>query len=352
MNLRKIAVALLMVTLLSGCAFSPEILEENPAPTSDIMENNGNNEDFVTQVSEQTEEKEPAVPEDSVETQPESEPELHHSEPEPIQEPEPEKSDIKEEDAAVTEKEDKSEASESVMKEVKPVAESIPEEKPEYIVLSAQGTRYTTSPLNIRKGPGTDYAVVKSISKGTEVILSGRTDNGWYQIKEGFVSGKYLSEKKPVVEAPKPTPAIPNKPSYSPYKIYLPYKTVSYKNGGTAKGQSVIDSQPALASTWGGAGTFSGTDGKNTHFIGHDYSAFKGLWNIGVGQTVTITDGNGIPYRYKITRRFVVDDYGVGVSDGEKYYNYITSTRGGEVVTFQTCKTKTTNWILRGELIN
>src|SRR5690606_1316534 len=120
--------------------------------------------------------------------------------------------------------------------------------------------------------------------------------------KTGFVSGKYLSEtviKKPApapapaptttpaptpAPAPKPAPAptpapapapapAPVKvtsPSYDAYKMYIGGKAITYKNGGQSSGQSIIDSNSNLISTWGGAGTFSGTDGMNTHFIGHN----------------------------------------------------------------------------------
>lgn len=52
--------------------------------------------------------------------------------------------------------------------------------------------------LNVRKGPGPDYAAVAKFSKGMEIIVVAKTENGWYKTEDGFyVSGEYLSETVP-----------------------------------------------------------------------------------------------------------------------------------------------------------
>lgn len=49
--------------------------------------------------------------------------------------------------------------------------------------------------LKIRKGPGTDYAQVGTLTRNMEVIVVAKTDNNWYKTEDGFyVSGDYLSE--------------------------------------------------------------------------------------------------------------------------------------------------------------
>ena len=73
---------------------------------------------------------------------------------------------------------------------------------------SSNGTTSTTSTmyvtpdvgLNVRKGAGTNYSVVTTLSKGTAVTVHS-TSNGWSKITangiEGYVSSQYLSSTKP-----------------------------------------------------------------------------------------------------------------------------------------------------------
>jgi N-acetylmuramoyl-L-alanine amidase len=48
--------------------------------------------------------------------------------------------------------------------------------------------KVTASSLNVRKGPGTQYATIKALSSGTIVELKGE-NNGWYQIVFGTITG-------------------------------------------------------------------------------------------------------------------------------------------------------------------
>ena len=63
-------------------------------------------------------------------------------------------------------------------------------------------TMYTTPEigLNLRKGPGTSYSVVKTLSKGTAVTVHS-SSNGWSKISvngvEGYVSTSFLSSTNP-----------------------------------------------------------------------------------------------------------------------------------------------------------
>lgn len=53
-----------------------------------------------------------------------------------------------------------------------------------------------TKSLNIRKGAGTKYSKIGSLSKGDKVQVEGKTSSGWYRIKYkktyGYVSAKYI----------------------------------------------------------------------------------------------------------------------------------------------------------------
>lgn len=51
----------------------------------------------------------------------------------------------------------------------------------------------TTSSLNVRSGPGTQYSKVGSLKKSTVITVTGTSD-GWYQITSGSLSG-YVSSK-------------------------------------------------------------------------------------------------------------------------------------------------------------
>jgi len=236
--------------------------------------------------------------------------------------------------------------------------------KVELIETQIDKTYWLTTVLNLRSTASKDGSVIGSFPLGTEVHGIATVSNGWIKVQIGnsigYMSGKYLSANK-VEKAALPQPAAPQPvasqpvaaaPTYAPYKMYVIGKSLTYKNGGIDNGQAIIDGNINLVSTWGGAETWSGSDGMNTHFIGHSHGAFKGLGNIGIGAQIIVTDSNGNPTFYKVTNKIVVDDDCVGVNDGKYYYDYVTGTGGGEVITLQTCQTSTTNWMIRAEKVN
>ena len=61
-------------------------------------------------------------------------------------------------------------------------------------------TAYTTSALNLRTGPGTSHQVVRVLPINTQVALTGVTQDGFSQVKDGdqlyWVSTIYLSDKR------------------------------------------------------------------------------------------------------------------------------------------------------------
>jgi uncharacterized protein YgiM (DUF1202 family) len=54
------------------------------------------------------------------------------------------------------------------------------------------------STVNMRGGPSTQFGVVTRLTRGTEVLETGQTENGWSQIKvvetgtRGFIASKFL----------------------------------------------------------------------------------------------------------------------------------------------------------------
>jgi SH3-like domain-containing protein len=75
---------------------------------------------------------------------------------------------------------------------------------------TAGATRTTTANLNLRRGPGQSYGVIKVLKKGVRVTLTGRTGNGFTQVRNGsgtgWVSAKYLTGAKAAVKSTAATP--------------------------------------------------------------------------------------------------------------------------------------------------
>lgn len=122
------------------------------------------------------------------------------------------------------------------------------------------------------------------------------------------------------------------KDGYKPLTIYFKNQAVPYENAGTNGAINVIN-ESNKASTWGGVSTFSGTDGQNTHFIGHYNKQFE---NIAGTDKFVITDTNGESFTYVTTAIYEVDEYGIGIEDGIDYWERITGTSGGERIVIQT----------------
>lgn len=69
-----------------------------------------------------------------------------------------------------------------------------------YSVVDMSATKYAKQSVNIRKGPGTDYEKIGSLTMNQEVRVTGQADNGWYRISyngdDAYVSNKYLVDNK------------------------------------------------------------------------------------------------------------------------------------------------------------
>ena len=72
-------------------------------------------------------------------------------------------------------------------------------------------TFYATRSLNVRKGAGTEFEKVGTLSTGEAVTVTGRDASGWYEISyndgKGYVSDSYISETKPTASAAKDSSA-------------------------------------------------------------------------------------------------------------------------------------------------
>ncbi len=134
--------------------------------------------------------------------------------------------------------------------------------------------------------------------------------------------------------------------TWAPYTMYVGGLAIPYQNAGQSSGQQVIDSNPNMIATWGGAAVQSGNDGANTHFIGHNPGIFNVLFSLSTGSQIIVTDGSGTPTYYTVDQLFQVDDYATGIADGQSYADDIIGTSGGERITLQTCVNDAVNLIV------
>lgn len=139
---------------------------------------------------------------------------------------------------------------------------------------------------------------------------------------------------------------LASEPTWMPYTMYVGGIAIPYQNAGQASGQQVIDSQPNMIATWGGAAVQSGSDGANTHFIGHNPGIFSVLFSLSGGSQIVVTDESGTPTYYIVNQIVQVDDYAVGVADGQSYTDQILGSDGGERITLQTCVNDAINLIV------
>ena len=86
------------------------------------------------------------------------------------------------------------------------ITPAIVEEIKEEVVVENYITKYSTTGLNIRKGPSTDTDIVKTVSINTELsVLEGSESNDWVIVKfndeKYYVNSKYLSNEKTVIKS-------------------------------------------------------------------------------------------------------------------------------------------------------
>lgn len=141
-----------------------------------------------------------------------------------------------------------------------------------------------------------------------------------------------------------PASATAAVPSYQPNSLYIAGTQIPYQNGGQGAGQGIIDGNPfGIVSTWGGASVQSGSDGQNTHFIGHNPGIFSVLLSVGIGSTIVVTDSAGTPTTYVVNNLLHLNDYGDELGTGTSYWDLTVGTGGGERITLQTCISNTEN---------
>ena len=70
----------------------------------------------------------------------------------------------------------------------------------------------TASLLFVRSGAGTNYKAVSSLWRGSSVDILEEKD-GWYRIKDGWISAQYVKTDAPAAPSVPVTPTVPSTPS-------------------------------------------------------------------------------------------------------------------------------------------
>ncbi len=196
----KKVVLLLLLSMLTLCACQNTVkVTEEVMQTNEAIETEENAEENVAETEAPEAESEEAVT----------------GKKETITE---EKASVeKEAENAKTDSEAKSEADAEVEAEAKVEEATLqPTEEPKEVtekvtVFEQAKVMYAVSPVNVRRGPSTDYEVVSYLSTAQQVEVTGQAETGWYQMmineEAAYVSNKYISETK--IEVPTPAPMVP-----------------------------------------------------------------------------------------------------------------------------------------------
>lgn len=166
-------------------------------------------------------------------------------------------------------------------------------EEPAYTVEPMSATMYAQRSVNVRKGPGTEYDRVGSLTTNQEVAVTGKASTGWYEIsyngEVAYVSNNYLGNEKVVVQ-PTPAPTTPSTPetttpatpdagtggstatTETTYTVYLEPNMLGLVNGhrtangvpaltwNSAKEQEALDRAKAISANFSHAGNPANTE--------------------------------------------------------------------------------------------
>jgi len=176
------------------------------------------------------------------------------------------------------------------------VIKDTPTPEPTFTYTPMPGAIVDTESLNIRKGPGTMYAIVTGVGKGDYLEIIGQAYScEWLKVKtengvEGWVSAGLVRYEQPCSSIPSakipPTP-IPL-PSSTPVPLKVPTATTKSPSGKTVTIKIVNNTGGNLSLSLSGPATYSFTFGPGNHNIKilpgtYTYTA----WGCGTSMTGT-----------------------------------------------------------------
>ena len=99
------------------------------------------------------------------------------------------------------------------------------------LMLTPSKTMYATTALNIRSGPGTEYAVLSTLQAGESLSVINQTD-GWSEIEynsgSAYVATKYITDNYKPVETNNSAPSEP--------MVWIPYSGSKYHRTSSCSG--------------------------------------------------------------------------------------------------------------------
>ena len=106
---------------------------------------------------------------------------------------------------AETKDSEEADASEEPETEIAPEAdetesdEPVEPDEPAFVVKEYNAVLYVKNPVNVRKGPSTDYEILGGLEKGKQIQVTGIVDTGWYCIQYNdavaYVYSSYLIDE-------------------------------------------------------------------------------------------------------------------------------------------------------------
>ena len=199
-----------------------------------------------------------------------------------------------------------------------------PTPKPQWTEKPYSDTVYATGEVNVRKGPGTEFEITKTLKLGDPIEVVAKTSNEWFKtIKGTYVKCSLCTAYKPVTPTPKhtkaPTPMpkatpTPKPKSSSATPTPKPKATPTPKpsgGGGNKEGMTLIGSDFKITfygPDWAGPGTDNRQTATRTTCVeGRTVAADWGILPAGTKIYIENDPLGGDGY-------YVVEDRGSGVN--------------------------------------
>ena len=200
-----------------------------------------------------------------------------------------------------------------------------PTPKPQWTESPYSDIVYATGEVNVRKGPGTEFEITKTLKLGDPIEVVAKTSNEWFKtIKGTYVKCSLCSAYKPVTPTPVPTKAPTPKPKATPTPKPKPNATPTPKpkatptpkpssgeGGGNKEGMTLLGSDFKITfygPDWAGAGTDNRQTATHTTCVeGRTVAADWGILPAGTKIYIENDPLGGDGY-------YVVEDRGSGVN--------------------------------------